>query len=82
MSENNERFLDLSKVCTDVQDLMRLADHVPVIDCPHCVEGWVPDTDVQPQIIEVMPGMVVLDITPKPCDECDGTGWQFWVSEN
>jgi hypothetical protein len=82
MADDTERFLDLSKVCSDLEDLLDFGDFVPVVDCPHCVEGWVPDPNQQPTPLEVMPGLVVLDITPVPCDKCEGTGWRFWLSEN
>jgi hypothetical protein len=80
-NEFDIRFVDLAEVCFDEESLMMLWDFIPMTDCPHCIEGWVPDPDSEPVTVQLGP-MVVLGVMPKRCDVCGGDGVVWWHCPN
>jgi hypothetical protein len=77
------RFLDLAEVCPDLEHMMLLHDHLVLIDCPDCIEGWVPDPNsTDTNSYEIIPGVMIVHATPVPCGSCGGSGEVFWTCTN
>lgn len=78
-----ERFVNLAALCPELEDLLLLGDYVPLVDCPHCIEGWAPDPDAPARVMHTdIPGVVVFEVKPIPCEECGATGATFWFCNN
>jgi hypothetical protein len=80
MRNQDQRFIDLSSLTTS--ELLDLGDYIAFVECPYCIEGWIPDPEGIPEQREVLPGLVVIDITPVPCEDCGGEGMIVWISPN
>ena len=80
-ADQDIRFLDLAKVCPEVEDMMYLADHMPFLPCPNplCFDGVMPDPDEETlwEPVNGIPGLYHQRLIAVPCAVCFGAGIVF-----